>query len=100
MAKEKVEKSVPFSKTKVLVQTYGAKIKSNEITDEEILALTSNNTFKASSGFVDLTKPISEKNHTQGQAMINFVVAVAADMDPTALHPSVSKIIPLYFTLP
>lgn len=91
----KLENIMSLKQTKILVERYGDKLVNGTITDRELDVLLDVQSFPRSVGYVDVNKPVSDKNHSQSDAINDFVLAVAPKLTLAMLHQLTARLINL-----
>lgn len=84
-----------LKQTKLLVDRYRDKLVNGTITDRELEALMDIKSFPKSAGYVEVNKPVSDKNHSQSDAINDFVLAVAPRLMRALLHQLTARLINL-----
>mgnify|MGYP000104782479 CR=1 FL=1 len=84
-----------LKQTKNLIDAYGAQVINGTITDAELVKLMDTRSFPKSEGYVDPNKPISENNHSQTDAINDFVLAIAPQLKPEILHQLTARMLVL-----
>lgn len=86
---------MPLSQTNLAIKKYGEKLINGSISDQEIKELLATTTFTAAPGYNDPHKPITDKNHSQQQAINDFVITLAPQLAPQVLHDLTHRLISL-----
>lgn len=81
-----------FTKTANLIAAYGEALRNNTITDEQLQYLMKKGIFKAyfMYGYY-IPDSVSNNNHTELDAMENFVAVMGAELDDDTLHTLVTR---------
>ncbi len=89
------EYSMPLQQTHKLMNKYGKSLKNGTISDQALDQLLHPNTFKRSpaNGYVDPNKPVTDSNHTQMDAIKDFVETIGEELSPEVLHTLTHRII-------
>jgi VPS inhibitor protein E len=86
---------MPLKQTKKLITVYEKKLINGTITDHELTILMDKSSFPKSEGYVHPNKPMTEKNHSQMDAIIDFILLVAPKLTREVLHQLTARMISL-----
>ncbi|MGC1181688.1 hypothetical protein [Legionella sp.] len=78
-----------------LIDTYENKLKKGIITDNELKILLNESLFSQSKGYFNSDEPVSEKNHRKTDAINDFVLYIAPQLEPEILHQLTARMINL-----
>ncbi|KTC89064.1 hypothetical protein [Legionella cincinnatiensis] len=86
---------MPLQQTHELMKIYGESLKDGTISEQMLDQLLLPNVFKRApeSGYVDPNKPVTDSNHTQMDAIKDFVETVGKELSPEVLHTLTHRII-------
>ncbi|KTD15513.1 VipE [Legionella gratiana] len=86
---------MPLQQTRNLMKKYGKSLTDGTISDQMLDDLLHPDTFKRSPGiaYVDPNKPITDSNHTQMDAIKDFVETIGEELSPAVLHTLTGRII-------
>ncbi|KTD59339.1 VipE [Legionella santicrucis] len=86
---------MPLQQTRKLMKKYGESLKNGTISDQTLDQLLQPNTFKRApaNGYVDPNKPVTDSNHTQMDAIKDFVETIGEELSPEILHTLTHRII-------
>ncbi|ARB90893.1 hypothetical protein [Legionella longbeachae] len=86
---------MPLQQTRKLLKKYGKSLNDGTISDQTLDLLLQPDTFKRSPGtaYVDPNKPVTDTNHTQMDAIKDFVETVGEELSPEVLHTLTDRII-------
>lgn len=86
---------MPLTQTRQLIATYGKKLINGTITDDELDRLMDRKSFPKSEGYVDISQPVTDANHSQTNAIDDFVLSIAPQLTPEILHQLTARMIVL-----
>lgn len=84
-----------LTKTKELINTYGSELINGSIDDDKLKSLMNMSSFPNSPGYPKLNEPISDKNHSQSEAVHDFVLSIAPSIEKMILHHLTARLINL-----
>lgn len=88
---------MPLKQTNKLIARFGTQLKDGSITDDDLRILLAPATFTQSEGYSDPNKPLSDSNHSQWRAIMDFMQTIGPDimLEEGNLHRLTHRIIEL-----
>ena len=84
-----------LKQTSVLLKRYGKQLISGAISDDELRELMHRDSFPKSNGYANPQKPVTDLNHSQQDAINDFILAIGPKLKPAILHDLTRRMIGL-----
>lgn len=84
-----------LKQTSALLKKYGKQLISGTISDDELRELMHRDSFPKSNGYVNPENPVTDSNHSQQNAINDFMLAIGPKLKPAILHDLTRRMIEL-----